>query len=64
MSATSDQVERGVAAAIATLADRETGAGSDLDQDIFDECDGVFVEIHGNVDMPQLVREIIEAANR
>jgi len=56
-----EKIEAGIAAAIATLEDRETGAGSDLDRDIYREPDDVFVEIHGNVDLPQLVREILEA---
>lgn len=58
---TTAQVERGTAAAIATLEDRETGAGSDLERDIYRESDGVYVEIMGRVDLPQLVREILEA---
>ena len=58
---TAAKIEAGVAAAIATLEDRETGAGSDLEQDIYRESDEVYVEIHGNVDLPQLVREIAEA---
>jgi hypothetical protein len=58
---TAAKIEAGVAAALATLQDRETGAGSDLEQDIYREPDEVYVEIHGNVDLPQLVREIAEA---
>lgn len=58
---TEKQIEDGVAAAIATLQDRETGAGSDLDDDIYQHGDGVYVGIRGNVDLPQLVREILEA---
>lgn len=58
---TTAQIEAGVAAAIATLEDRETGAGSDLGAAIYQKSDGVYVEIYGNVDLPQLVREIAEA---
>lgn len=61
--ATSAQVQAGVDAGLATLRDRETGAGSDLSEDIEQE-DDVYVSIFGNVDFPQLAREIIEAAAR
>jgi len=58
-----NQVQAGVTAGLATLRDRDTGAGSDLTEDIEEE-DDVYVSIFGNVDFPQLAREIIEAAAR
>lgn len=58
-----DRIDAGIAAAIATLQDRETGAGSDLEEDVHvdDEENPVWVEVRGNVDIQQLVVAITEA---
>lgn len=54
-------VERGTGAALATLTDHETGAGSDLRPGDIDLDDDTYIEIHGRIDIRQLVREILEA---
>ena len=54
-------VERGTGAALATLTDHEAGAGSDLQPGDIDLDDDTYIEIHGRIDIRQLVREILEA---
>ena len=54
-------IERGTGAALSTLTDHETGAGSDLAPGDIDLDDDTYIEIHGRIDIRQLVREILEA---
>ncbi len=54
-------IERGTGAALSTLTDHEAGAGSDLAPGDIDLDDDTYIEIHGRIDIRQLVREILEA---